>query len=350
MAEIDSRTSMVIDLTNDVKEIRDKIAEIAENKGIEIQESVDTPLSVLTKIDNATIATPTGTINITQNGTTDVTNYANASVSVQPNLQAKSETILQNGTQTISADTGYDGLSSVTLTISVSGGGTSNIEITLPSAFANAYDINYFQVDSNRVLLGGRGVTGVWLHNIPTNSTTQIYNQYDRWVSNVQQVGNNFLIGASYVGTYGLLLYKPGDNTITNLVSGNKYFWYFTPLNNTLCACSNGSNVGIYIYDDTNQTATQVITGAQQITTSAHVGDKYILTNGNASGGQSGIYLYNDNTKTCSQLTNTGKAYTNIQVFQNYILMSSYNSSTTGISVFDSTDDTLSTAYSTGYN
>lgn len=57
---------------------------------------------------------PTGTINIAQNGTVDVTQYAAAAVNVQPNLQSKTAT--QNGT--VTPDSGYDGLSSVLVDVS----------------------------------------------------------------------------------------------------------------------------------------------------------------------------------------------------------------------------------------
>ena len=73
--------------------------------------------------------TPTGTKNITQNGTHDVTEYASANVNVQPTLQSK--TVTENGT--VVPDQGYDGLSSVV--VNVSGGGGNN------NAFSRATSI-----------------------------------------------------------------------------------------------------------------------------------------------------------------------------------------------------------------
>lgn len=61
-----------------------------------------------------------GTLSVTSNGTKDVTNYASVNVNVpseEPNLQAKTYNVSSAGTATVTADSGYDGLSSVEVSV-----------------------------------------------------------------------------------------------------------------------------------------------------------------------------------------------------------------------------------------
>ena len=72
-------------------------------------------------------------VTIQQNGTTTVSpdsgkdglSSVGVTVNVQPNLQSKSVTIQQNGTTNVAPDQGKDGLSGVEITVNVSGGGGS---------------------------------------------------------------------------------------------------------------------------------------------------------------------------------------------------------------------------------
>lgn len=60
---------------------------------------------------------PTGTININNNGTVDVSQYASASVDVTSIISLQSKSVDPNESQqVVSADSGYDGLSQVTIT------------------------------------------------------------------------------------------------------------------------------------------------------------------------------------------------------------------------------------------
>ena len=62
---------------------------------------------------------PAGTLDVTENGTQDVTNYKNINVNVEPNLEQKTVDIAQNGTTEVTPTTGKDGMSKVTVNVNV---------------------------------------------------------------------------------------------------------------------------------------------------------------------------------------------------------------------------------------
>ena len=68
---------------------------------------------------------PTGTLNISENGEFDVEDYKSANVNVNTQMQEKSINIDANGTQVITPDIGYDGLTQVDI--------VTNIQPTLQS-------------------------------------------------------------------------------------------------------------------------------------------------------------------------------------------------------------------------
>ena len=85
---------------------------VLRNKGQSVSDDA-TFRSYVDKINNL-VPPPSGTINIGQNGAHDVSNYANANVSVQPTLQTKNVSP-STSQQSITPDQNYDGLSEVTV-------------------------------------------------------------------------------------------------------------------------------------------------------------------------------------------------------------------------------------------
>lgn len=107
-------------------------------------------MSVQSEIDRIITAVGNAYSKVSEKGGTvpasqTVANLATAIGSIPagggaPSLQSKSVTYTSNGTATITPDEGYDGLSSVDVTVDVSGGGGSNINFEF-GTFTPASDV-----------------------------------------------------------------------------------------------------------------------------------------------------------------------------------------------------------------
>lgn len=214
-----------------VSQIKDTIKTVATNKGISVG-STDTPLSVLSNIDNGTIATPTDTLDITDNGIKDVTNYASVNVNVpSEELTLGTKTITANGTYNASDDN-LDGYSSVTVNVQSS---------TSDNKFASLVDRSITQVTAED-LSGATSIGEGAFYGCKSLSEIII-------PSGVTSIGDNAFMSCS-----GLKTVTFGDNSQLESIGSSAFFGC---INLTSIEIPSGvQSIGNYAFQDCHALAT----------------------------------------------------------------------------------------------
>lgn len=191
---------------------------------------------------------------------------------------------------------------------------------------------------------GASTYTGILLYNSQTDTITKIYNNNYSWRYS-KTINNTCLLSTDLSGDFGILLYNDDDKTIEQKYNTSSYYNIFHKIGDRCLISSTSNSNGILLYDYDTKTITQIYETGRMWSLFNSFEDKCLLSS-EASSNSNGLLLYNYNTNTIELIRSTGYNYKYFQQIGNKCLVSS--SYTTGLFVYDLSDDSIDKIYTGG--
>ena len=178
------------------------------------------------------------------------------------------------------------------------------------------------------------------------NLKTGTIETYD---GSVNIVKNGVLeVGGKYVAT-DLTIDVGGDNnllvSLPNKFLNSTYIYYFKVSEDKYLFSSNTTDIGVWLYNITTSTFTQLYTIGTSWKFFQMVGTNCLISSETYS--NAGVLLYNSQTENIVQIYNSGKNWRYFHLLNNDCIISSYDSNT-GMLLYDGESKTVSQKYSEG--
>lgn len=232
------------------------------------------------------------------------------------------------------------------------GGASEELEgVTIPESFYGASNIYSFDMGDEILLSCDVDDTGLYKYSKATKETTLIYAtgrmwQYFQMIEDYCFISSNDWNGKSN----GLLCYDKLNNTVT-IIHNETYGYYFKTIFEDKTCLVNVTGKGVWLFDYNTKTLT--LTNLNKYANAFYqVGEDCLISSNQANFGSNGIYLYQNSTKTFKQVYYSGFNWVNFaKVGNNVVIGAGYQTTTNagkGILLYDGITKTISTLLTTG--